>query len=206
MLKGNVKQLDDFRVITTEGAEMRKILLLSIGIILCASIAYGQAGYIGLYSDPAYTTCDPAGTPGIMYVYCVHKATPAATASQWKLEPGAGFNCMWLADTPAFTVIGNTQSGIAVAYGGCYASDILMVSIFYNCLSQQPVCASLTVVPDPGAASGTIEVADCGSPIALYPGGGGASVLYANADVTCDCGEIVPTKETSWGQIKSLYN
>jgi hypothetical protein len=194
---------------------MKKVLLLSFMLLFCASLAFGQAGGINLFSDPVYTSCMYSGAPGVAFVYVVHQYTPAATASQWMMQSGGGWTCMWLADTPAFTVIGNTQTGVAVAYGGCLVSDILLVTVMYNCLAVQPTCAYVEVVVDPGATSGTIEVADCGSPIALYPGGGVGSVLFVGPNgSSCSthpgwpggrpCG--LPTKETNWGKIKAMYN
>jgi hypothetical protein len=29
--------------------------------------------------------------------------------------------------------------------------------------------------------------------------------MYVNPDGSCDCGEVVPVEDTSWGQIKALY-
>ena len=183
---------------------MKKLLLLSLGILLCASIAYGQAGYIGLFSDPAYTTCSfvDAGA-ALVPIYVVHKVTPGATAVQFVVTPGGGFNCTYTGEIIAVPVsIGNTQAGLSASYGGCLPSDILIATVNYFCMGTSPACASLTVEPDLAAPSGTIEVIDC-SFVKLE---GNGSVFYMNPDGSCDCGEIVPTQETSWGQIKSLYN
>ena len=183
---------------------MKKLLLLSLGILLCASIAFGQAGYIGLFTDPVYTSCDYVDMgAALVPVYAVHKACPGATASQWMVVLGGGFNCTYTGEIigPP-TSIGSTQAGISIAYGGCLPSDLLLATINFFCMGASPPCASIEVVADIAAPSGTIEVIDCGY-VKLV---GNGSILYMNPDGSCDCGEIVPTKETSWGQIKSLYN
>jgi len=184
---------------------MKKLLLLSMGILLCASIVNGQAGFIGLYTDPVYTACDfvDAG-PGLVPVYVVHKSTPGSTASQFMVQPGGGWNCTSVGEIIAVPVsIGSAMGGLSASYGGCLPSDILIVTINFFCSGISPACSYLEVVPDLGAPTGTIEVVDC----AFVKLVGGGSILYANPDVSCDgdCGEIVPTKESNWGQIKSLY-
>jgi hypothetical protein len=182
---------------------MKKLLLLSIGILLCASIAYGQAGYIGLFSDPVYTACDVIdAAAALVPVYVVHKSCPGATASQFMVQPGGGWNCTFTGEIIAVPVsIGSSLAGLSASYGGCMPSDILISTLNWFCMGTSPACASLEVVPDLGAPSGTIEIVDC-SFVKLV---GNGSILYANPDGSCDCGEIVPTRESNWGQIKSLY-
>ena len=63
---------------------MKKVLLLTLAMMICASMAFAQAGGIGLYTDsPAYTSCTftDAGA-ALVPIYVVHKLCPGATASQ----------------------------------------------------------------------------------------------------------------------------
>lgn len=182
---------------------MKKLILLSFGIILCAGIAYGQGGYIGLFVDPVYTACEFDDViPALVPVYAVHKSTPGSTASQWRLQTGNGFNCIFTGSIVHMpTSIGDVNSGISLGYGGCFSSDILLVTVNYFCQGISPPCASVEVVGDPGSGSGLIEVVDCD--FVLWTAHG--SLLYVNPDGSCDCGEIVPAQKTSWGEIKSLY-
>ena len=69
---------------------MRRGLLLSLGILISASLAHGQAGFIGLFTDFGYTDCSLVDTPGEVQVYVIHKATPGATASQFRIAVDAG--------------------------------------------------------------------------------------------------------------------
>jgi hypothetical protein len=181
---------------------IKRGLLLSLGIILLAGLAYGQAGFIGLYSDFGYTNCSMVDTPGEVSIYVVHKASAGATSSQFRIAVGAGMACTPLEVIHNFTTtIGDPATGITVSYGACYPSDILLFTWVFSCSGSSAPCSILEVVPDPAAVSGTIEIFDC-SHFKLVGGGG---IMYVNPDGSCDCGEVVPEKDTSWGQIKSLY-
>lgn len=182
---------------------MKKLLLLSIGILLCASVAFGQAGFIGLYVDPAYTDCDYSWTgPALVPTYVVHKSCPGATASQFMVQQGGGWNCTFTGEIVAIPVsIGSSLGGLSASYGGCRPSDILISTINWFCMAAPPTCSYLQVVPDIAAPSGEIEVVTC-TFTKIF---GNGSILYGSPDGSCDCGEIVPTRDTNWGQIKSLY-
>ena len=185
---------------------MKKVLLLTLAIMICASMAFAQAGGIGLYVDAGtYVACDYTDTGNALVpVYVVHKLCPGATASQWMLVAGVGFNCTYTGEIIALpTSIGSTQSGISIAYGGCLgATNLLLATVNYFCMGISPTCASLEIVADPAAPTGLIEVIDC----AFVKHQGVGSMLFINNDGSCGrpCG--LPTNETSWGQIKSMYN
>ena len=76
-----------------------------------------------------------------------------------------------------------------------------MFTWVFSCSGTSAPCSKLEVVPDPAVATGTIEVFDCNH-FRLVGGGG---LMYVNPDGSCDCGEVVPAEDTSWGQIKALY-
>ena len=185
---------------------MRLFVIFTMCILLCAGVAFGQAGGIGLYPDAAYMSCDYTDdTAALVPIYVVHKYTPGATAAQFMVVPGGGFNCTYTGEyTSMPTSIGTTQTGISVAYGACLSSDILLVTINYFCQGISPTCSYLEVVPDPGAPTGTIEVVDCTYQKHTALGG---SVAF-NADETCMCLLDYPfaTKATSWGRVKVLYH
>jgi hypothetical protein len=183
---------------------MQKTLTLSVGILLCAGAAFGQAGGIGLYVDVVvFSQCDYDDTaPNSVDIYAVHKHTQGATASRWKVEAGGGFNCAYIGEITPTGSVGDTQNGIAIGYGACLSSTILLATIHYLCSGTNPPCAFLEVVPDPSAPSGKIEVVDC-SFVTLE---GVGSTLFVNNDGTCGrpCG--IPTRETNWGRVKALYH
>jgi hypothetical protein len=93
--------------------------------------------------------------------------------------------------------------------GGTFAlPDCLgqpFVRLDYLALSPSPECAAdISVVPDPAAASGQIEVIECGGNV-LFAQSGTTVVVNPNAD-TCPCviGPVA-AEQSTWGQIKALY-
>jgi hypothetical protein len=63
---------------------MKRFLLLALGNVLGASVAFGQAGYIALYSDLARTSCYLSVTDagGTKRVYIYHMMA-AGTTARW---------------------------------------------------------------------------------------------------------------------------
>ncbi len=184
---------------------MKRSLLIGLGILFCASMAFGQAGGIGLYVDhPGYTQCNYDDTgPALVPVYVVHKLCPGATASGWMVVEGGGFNCTYAGEIACggMTHVGSSQTGIACPYGGCFSSNVLIATIHYFCAGASPACAYLEVVPSPRTSSGTIEVWDCNS-VRLAAVGG---KLFFNDDGTCGRACGLSTKTTSWGKVKAMY-
>ena len=181
---------------------MKKTLSLTLVLMLSASMAFAQAGSIGIFSDPGGSSCNLLDTaPGLLNLYVVHALTPAATASQWAApQPACMVGASYLSDTGIFPVtIGNSQTGVAVGYGACLSSPIhcLTINFFGSGLSQ--ACCYYGVVPDPSLPSGDIEVVDCDKNLLVATGGGG----ILNPDATCQCD--VPAQDTTWGKVKSIF-
>jgi hypothetical protein len=180
---------------------MKKALLLTLVLMLSASMAFAQGGSIGIYADPAGASCNISDTvAGLLSFYAVHALTPGATASQFAAPQPACFPATFLSDSPAFPVaIGGSQTGIAIAYGACLAAPIHVLTIQYFASGITPPCCYYPVVPDPNLPSGQIEVVDCAETIVFATGGVG----IINPDATCDCD--VPTQDTTWGKVKSIF-
>lgn len=183
---------------------MKKVLLLTLAMMICASMAFAQAGGIGIYTDGAYTNCSlTAVAPGLYPVYVVHVLCPGATASQFKVVPGGGWDCTFTGEIIAVPVsIGSSLGGLSASYGGCRASNVLISTLNWFCMGTTPACAYLEVAPDPAAPSGNIEVVNCAF-VKLF---GVGSMMFANPGGGCSrpCG--LPTQDSSWGQIKSIYS
>lgn len=204
----------------------KPVILAAIIVAISASLAFGQAGGIGLYPAADYVGCEIFDTaPGTYPVYVVHKFTPGAKASQFKIEPGVGFNMVYTGETSPFTtVVGNSQIGVCIDYGACLASDILVLTIEYFGMGTSPACSWLEVVPHPNKTN--IEVLDCAGRVYASYG----NVLHVNTDSSCPCSCLrttdpdtesmlldpgpveslfycatSPTEKGSWGQIKALY-
>jgi hypothetical protein len=137
-----------------------------------------------------------------MDVYVVHVNTPGATASQFAAPmPSCMDGATFLADSPVFGVnVGDSQTGIAIGYGACYASPIHLLTIKYYVAGTTQACCPYPVIPDPDVASGEIEVVNCATTL-LY---GTGLTSMVNPDTGCWCG-LIKVEETTWGHIKSLY-
>jgi hypothetical protein len=184
------------------GTSFKKLWLLTI-LLAVPAAALGQAGYIGLYADPAGTVCSVADAGGgEVNVYVVHKATAGAAASQWKIVSDGGFAMAYLGETWSTTAMGDTQTGVTTSYGSCLSEPVLLCTVTYMSYGVSTSCSSLQVVPDPSSVSGSIEVVDCSSN-RLTAGGGR---LIVNPDGSCPCGQASNVQETDWGRIKSLFS
>lgn len=186
-----------------EGGSMNKVLLLSFFALLLAGAAFGQAGGIALYFNGAFTSSyyDDI-TPALVPVYAVHVLCPGATASQFMVQPGGGWNCTFVGEVIAVPVsIGSSLGGLSAGYGGCLASNILITTMNWFCQGTSPECAYLEVVPDIAAPTGTIEIVDCN--FVKLVGIGGTAYMNPPGGGWNPC--VVPTKNTNWGQVKALY-
>jgi hypothetical protein len=192
--------------------KMKKVLLLGLAIMLCASMAYGQAGVVGIYADQAGTTCfiNPH-TPGgySLTVYLVHTLGGNATGVGFDMTSGGGF-----VGSPAFSTITIPfvaagapwgATGVGVGYGSCIATPIMVYSFLFN-TTAEPACSYLAVGDAPLTAVFVgVEVNDCNLPFAnslLAPD----TKFFLNGDQG-SCGQCaVPVLKKSWGKIKSMYN
>jgi hypothetical protein len=178
---------------------MKRSVLIALVIVCSASMAFAQAGSIGVFSDAGGASCNFTDAGSLVQVYYYH-LNASATASQWKLDLGG---LMWthLGDTMNYpTVIGTSVTGISIGYGACIAApNALGVSNFFG--SAAAPCSMIKIIPDPASLSGEIEAVDCSVPaVKVFPTGGAGIV---NADGSCQCN--VPVEETTWGQMKALY-
>jgi hypothetical protein len=197
---------------------MKKVLMLALPIMVCASMASAQAGgVITVVSDPSFDSCccelNPAEPGGVVTLYIVHTDATSATASQFMVDDSAISDLKF-----GFTVsagllsLGVYNTGIAISYAGCLAIPLVLGSIQYFNQGLTPPCALISVVPDPVALSGTIEVVDCSIVPVKLLGTGGESIwngTQADCGVACCASHsclTVSTEESTWGQMKALYN
>jgi hypothetical protein len=187
---------------------MKRFVLLSIGLLLVASLAFAQTGSIGLFADPAALSCDVYDSgPGLVIVYVIHVYTPGATASQFIVASMWGNAMTYLSEavTAPYIKIGTCAgpgaTGCAIAYGSCVGSPNMIMMIQYFASGLTPPCSYLQVMADPTATPPGIYVTDCADPPNLLTATGGDVVI--NPIEGCFCN--IPVEDTSWGQIKSLY-
>lgn len=182
---------------------MKKLILLFTAILVYAGAALGQVGYIGLYVDHTYTWCQYYDYgAALVPVYAVHKMTPGATGSQWRIQTSGDFTCTYTGEVIQVpTSSGDTQTGLTASYGACLASDILIATINYFCMGTSPTCARIDVVGHPTSVSGEVEVTDCG--YVTHQAQGWSIIM--NNDGTCGFCQPHPVESTSWGSVKALY-
>ena len=182
---------------------MKKALLLSFALMLVASMAFAQAGSVGVFADPLGLNCNVLDGPpmGLKQYFVVHVYTTGATAVQYRAKVPlcmTATGAMWLSDTNMFAVaVGNSQIGIGIAYGSCKVGPIHTQIINVFAMGTTPACCRWIVDADPTV--GQITGTDCAF-VKFYPTGGQGII---NSNQTCNCD--VPTEDATWGSVKALY-
>lgn len=176
---------------------MKKVLLLTLVIMMCSSMAFAQGGWIQLAADPGGASCNIAALGVQMYM--IHQASPGTTLSRYKIDTSnVTGGAVWLADNVSpYSAIGNTSTGISVAYGSCKVSPLPIGFTLYLALGTPAPCDYLEVVPDPAATSGGIESVDCTLPLPLkFAAGGSILTIDALGGSSCSpgCGQVVDRK------------
>jgi hypothetical protein len=178
---------------------MNRWFPLALVVFLLPRTAPAQIETIGVYSDAGATThtLDDQSSEQVE-LYVIHTSA-GATSSRFMLVGSGGFACTYVGENSTFSTIGSAETGLAVYYdGACLFSNILVVTVSYFCTGASATCARLTVVPDPAASSGNIEVVDCSYQVQTALG----LEMCVNPDGSC-CAD--PVETSTWGQIKSLY-
>jgi hypothetical protein len=159
---------------------------------------YDQPGTIGVYSDIEGTSTQFVDNGGPVQVHMIHVNHGGAAAAQFKLEAVTGW--AHVGDIWSFsTVLGVSITGVSVAYGGCQPSPTYLgVATFIG--SEAPWCSTIRIIPDPNAASGSINVVGCASNLLI--GQGGSGIVNYNSY----CGGGIPVRRTTWGKIKAMYS
>jgi hypothetical protein len=181
---------------------MKRMLLPPLCALLVVSTAsFAQIpGSIGVYADSFGTDCNIQDDGDYITVHMLHVLTSGATASQFMLDVSAT-SWVYIGETWNFElVIGQSITGVSIAYQECLSGTIYLGSATFQG-SSAPPCTQISIVADPAVAYGKIQAADCDwPPNRMFPTGGRANI---NADLKCQCS--LPVEETTWGRVKSLY-
>ncbi|MFQ5510369.1 MAG: hypothetical protein ACE5EO_00840 [Candidatus Krumholzibacteriia bacterium] len=185
---------------------MKKVILLTTVMLFGASLAFGQAGVIGTYGDPGAADCNVVdAAPGLLSIFVVHTLSPGASASQFRAQTPLCMSttgAVYLSDTAVYAVtVGNSQTGVAIGYGTCVASPNHVLTINYFASGSTPLCCAFVVDADPNVPSGEVEVVDCANNLLI---GAGRTNTVNGTPQNCDC-NLIPVEESTWGQVKSLY-
>jgi hypothetical protein len=197
----------------TRNTITRFAILLIAALCLAASVTSVTAatGFVGLYADAAGTDCNILDVPGLVSFYVVHTGTDGATGVEFSAPLPSGFTGAggtFLADEVQFPVyIGDSQTGLSVAYGSCLTGPIHVATILaFSPSGTTPSCTQYPVLPHP--ARGVINVPNCDSPVGEAPGDG--LIATINADAGCVCGEststtyfVVNTNDSGAGSLRA---
>jgi hypothetical protein len=190
---------------------MRHLLILTLVLMLSASLAFAQAGSIGLFADETGTSCnvvDDAASPGLCSIFVLFVNHGGITGAQFMCPLPACMQAQYMSWSSPWPVkIGDPVQpditsgliGIAIGTGSCQAAPTLLVTLNFFCQGLTGDCCYYGIQPAEGIASGSIEGVDCDF-TATFPTGGECIV---NSNAGCDCD--VPTHETTWGAVKAMF-
>jgi len=184
------------------------IAVLALSMMLMASMA--SANVIGIFGDEAGTLC--SGNMNIPYTYVNIKfiAVLSDVASITAAEFGAtNVNLLNTIPTVTWTttlVIGNimTPDGVALAWTTPQPGPIVqMGNIQYFLLAAQPADVKLQILP---SGAGVLAIVDEVFIQHNVTGWG----FVVNCTVggqygACTCLDNIPTQDSSWGAVKSLF-
>lgn len=152
---------------------MKPVLLLSLAIA-CSLSTLPMAGQpawaqgmptVGLYTDASGTDMELIVQEpfGVMPIYVVVQNAAEVSAVQFAAPVPACFtNAFYIGEDVQFPLhIGDSQNGIAIAFGTCLSSPVHVLTI--NVYTTEPVTTMCyyPVLPSPMAASGMVETTDC---------------------------------------------
>ncbi|MBI4720121.1 MAG: hypothetical protein HY770_02620 [Chitinivibrionia bacterium] len=187
----------------------KSMLLLTALVLCCASVVSAQVyplpgGAIGVYADDQGTSCDVPGA-GLVQFHFFHLACPGATAIEFKLDITGFVYSMNLGDQTPFTLkLGTFIAGASISYQACLLNTIYLGAATFLGTGTTPACTKVYVKnhPIPGQAGATNPLA-VGCPTGWIQVAGSYAVV--NNTGGCPCTGSTPVEETSWGQIKALY-
>jgi hypothetical protein len=179
-------------------------------LALAASAAanpVGTSSGFTVYADPGASGALIIDIQGFIPLYVVHTGNVSATASQFIAPKPPCFDAIYIGDTTQFpTTIGNSQTGISIAYGMCINPPIHILTINYFGTGNTGTCCfyALDCDPaDPAGITGRISAVDC-SATGLNRFYIPVGISWINYSLATGCG--TPVENTTWGKIKSQYS
>lgn len=179
---------------------MKRTALVACLLLTCVYPPTASSEGIGLFSEPSAGDCHIYDTDvSAFYVYVFHVNSLGTTGSQFSVPNPACSQLVHLGDVPAFDIaLGDSENGIAVAYGSCRTGTFLIMRISYLAQGLTGDCCYYPVLPDPREPA-EILGADCN--FELHPISGSPAII--NPTSGCNC--LIPVDDTNWGRIKALY-
>ncbi len=154
---------------------MKSKILVAIAVLTLVGLPLAaHAQMIGLFADQVGTNPFIQDIPGLVTIYVVVVNSPPMTAVQFSAPLPACFTGVtYLSDATTFPIIlGNSQTGVSVGFGGCVSSPIqvLAINVLAQGLTDPTVCCLHPILPDPSVPSGKIEFFDCTSTLVFGTG------------------------------------
>jgi len=196
------------------------VCLLFLLSVSTAAEVRAQAGTIEIFGDATLTSCAivDAGA-GLVPVYVAHQFSSPALGVRFMIDY-SGSTLTKVGEYSPRVWVGDSASGVTICYGACLSDwSILVLTVNFFGAGTTPTCTSITVQPHP--EDGQILALDCSWNL-MFPTGGAAVI---NPDASCYCtaclacgketGETqpaedhfcawAPVEQTTWGQIKAMY-
>ena len=214
ILKSRVLALLNPRRRTVRFSTLVALALVPLNLMLASGDARA-ASVLALSSLPNGVACNLIDqSQGLRTVYVLHTFSSGSTSSRFRVVNGPGSTLTYVSETVEFAAVGNTQSGISMCYGNCFAGDFLIATIQYMSYGTSLPCGQQQIVAHPAAE--TVEIMNCGSQAeralvqALYvegPGGacGCPSAHFVTGTAHAFGCDAVPVSSSTWGAIKALY-
>jgi hypothetical protein len=168
----------------------RWISLVTAGLVMWPASAAGFGGAVGIFHDASAWDCAVHDREGLVPVYVVHTGSDGTAGSKFAAPlPSCWQGAVHLFDDVQTPVsIGDSQSGIEIAYGRCVEGAIHILTIWVVSPGTTEDCCPYSILPHPAAASGEVESIDCTGEYE-YAGANDAVVSTSNF---CGCGPAAP--------------
>ncbi|MDH5269322.1 MAG: hypothetical protein OEY32_05290 [Candidatus Krumholzibacteria bacterium] len=169
---------------------MRRLLPLSLALALLASAARAQSdARIELYSDDLSSPCSLIDTrPGPRSVFIYQTGTFVAAASEFSVRlPSCWTGAAYVGEAidPSLLAIGNPQTDLSVAYGGCRVPPVYIGRVDFFASGIASACCVFRAQPSPSG----LLVVDCAFETHAIVAGPGITI---NPDETCPCNVAPP--------------
>jgi hypothetical protein len=185
-------------------ARILVIALVAVGFVGLSTTADAQTGYVAVYFDNGFSVeqknCPGPGVLDTLYVAMVNwnmnvGGVQFAIAYPPEVIHIADFNkpAATIGATPTTNVTGGFAAGFPVPQNGFFPVFVTSILIQWNCVGCPVGNIPLPVVGHTGLGGTVIGTRwPDGAP---FPGIGLTALICAT----------VPTEETTWGKVKSLY-
>lgn len=193
---------------------MSRVVALVV-LLLAPTQAHAIGGSIGVFSDGSATNCGLMDATGVVTLAIVHVLSDGSVGCEYSAPPPPCANWTFLDETPNYgapnpgVFQGSSPIGASVGYGTCLFATppnpvvAHITTMRFSSLGTSSSCCLYTVRDHPGFPATTPISVTC-RPFGreTEPASGGQAII--NSNPTCSC--TVPSEETTWGVIKSLYS